>query len=60
MKYTTHGQAKVENGEVVIHFGILSDGPLEEVTLNVDAYAEVLIRDLAGAVVDRNDIRGVA
>jgi hypothetical protein len=48
---TTHGVAHVQDGKVVIAFGYLDeDRVLHRITLDVDAYAIALARDLCAAI----------
>jgi hypothetical protein len=50
---TTSGMARCEDGRITIDFGYLdADNTLHRMVLDVTAYADVLVRDLAGAVVD--------
>jgi hypothetical protein len=58
MTRTTSGQAKLVDGYVVIEFGVLHDETpgewaVETVTLDVDAYALQLARDLLIAISDQ-------
>lgn len=58
---TTKGQARLIDGRVVITFGLLDRGTrsVHDVTVDVDAYAIELVRDLASALSEQGDSEGV-
>ena len=54
---TTHGHATLQEGNVVIRFGLLDESnALTEVTVDVTAYAIELARDLLAAVSEQRSI----